>query len=169
MGSAVPQGSEKRNKQKQLTFEEFYGTSIEEAEAKARASVGEILIGIEVVRDIQETSSSAQARSAEEALQLVSKRVPEKAFDPQEPTILQQGQSGSVEVEEFVEFEAKKAWRRHAPRGAQMDNIECSSPSKNGVLGLGKKPGVWKVTWSAPYIAEVRYKMLAVVRARYFA
>jgi hypothetical protein len=169
VGSAVPQGSEKRNKQKQLKFEEFYGPSIEEAEAKARASVGDILIGIEVVRDIQETSSSAQARSAEEALQLVSKRVPDKAFDPQKPTILQEGQAGTVEVEELVEFEAKKAWRRHAPRGAQMDSIECSSPPKNGVLGLGKKPGIWKVGWSAPYIAEVRYKMMAVVRARYFA
>ena len=88
--------------------------------------------------------------------------------DPQRAVILQEGQSGTVEVNEFVEFEAKKAWRRHAPRGAQMDKIECTAPPKSGVLGMGKKPGTWTVFWSAPFIAEVHYKMPAVVRARYF-
>jgi hypothetical protein len=156
-------------RQRQLKFEDFMGTSTEDAEHQARQAIGEGLLGIEIVRDVWEKSSTAQGRTSDATLREVEKRIPKEAFDRQDPKIIQEGQSGTVEVSESEEFEARKAWRRHAPRGAQLDNLECVTPPKNGMMGIGKKPGTWIVHWSAPFIAEVAYKMPAVVSARYFA
>jgi hypothetical protein len=35
-------------------------------------------------------------------------------------------------------------------------------------LGLGKKPGTYRVRWSAPFVAEASYTMPAVVNAVYW-
>ena len=169
MGAALPQEREPARKQKELKFEDFLGETVEQAEANARASLGEGLLGIDVVRDVQDKSTSAQGSAAEETMKLAAERAPKEAFAHHEPTIIQEGQKGTVEVNEFEEFEAKKSWRKGAPRGAQMDRIECTSAPKSGMLGLGKKAGTWTVYWTAPYIAEVKYKMPALVQARYFA
>ncbi len=166
---AIKTPAETPDRQRQLKFEDFTGTSVEDAERQARQAIGDGLLGIEVVRDVWEKSSSAQGRTAEETLSEVRTRIPKQAFDRQEPKIIQEGQTGTVEVSEREEFEARKAWRRHAPRGAQLDKLECTTPPKNGMMGIGKKPGTWVVHWSAPFIAEAAYKMPAVVSARYFA
>lgn len=155
-------------RQRQLKFEDFMGTSVEDAERRARQALGDGILGIEVVREVWEKSTSAQGRTSEETLREVETRIPKEAFDRQAPKIIQEGQSGTIEVSERDEFEARKAWRRHAPRGAQLDKLECTTPPKSGVIGIGKKPGTWIVHWSAPFIGEVAYKMPAVVSARYF-
>ena len=169
MGAALPQQREPVRRQKELKFEDFLGETVELAEANARASLGDGLIGFDIVRDVQDKSTSAQGGNADETKKLVAERAPKEAFEHQEPVIIQEGQTGTVEVNEFEEFEAKKSWRKDAPRGAQMDRIECTAPPKSGMLGLGKKTGTWTVHWTAPYIAEVKYKMPALVQARYFA
>ncbi len=160
--------AESAPRQRQLKFEDFMGTSVEDAERRARQAIGEGLLGIDVVRDVWEKSSTAQGRTSEETLREVDTRIPKEAFDRQASKIIQEGQTGTIEVSEREEFEARKAWRRHAPRGAQLDNLECTTPPKSGMMGIGKKPGTWIVHWSAPFIAEVAYKMPAVVSARYF-
>jgi len=51
---------------------------------------------------------------------------------------------------------------------AQLESLECTRPPRNGFAGVGKRPGTWVAHWSAPFIAEIFYKMPAVVSARYF-
>ena len=153
---------------RELKFKEFMGQSIEEAERLAREALGDELLGTDVFKDVKEASAVAQGRSADEAAATVMTRIPKHAFDVQSAQIIQEGHSGQVEVIEQEESEARRAWRKKAPRGAQLDALECRRAPKNGFVGVGKRPGTWIARWSAPFIAELSYKMPAVVSARYF-
>ena len=153
---------------RELKFQEFAGTSIEEAERAAREAIGDELLGTDVVNDVREASATAQGRSPDEAVATVMTRIPEKAFDVRPAEIIQEGQTGEVEVTEADESEARRSWRRKGPRGAQLEDLKCKQAPKQGFAGLGKRPGTWTAHWSAPFIAEVAYKMPAVVSARYF-
>jgi len=153
---------------KSLIYQEFRGSSPEEAERVARESLGNRVMGIEIVRNAHTTNSTAQAKTAEEAAREAEARVPAEAIERKPVVVVQEGQAGTVEVQEWDEREARKAARRRAPRGAQLDEIVCVAPPKNGVLGVGKKPGTWSAKWSAPFIAEVEYRMPAVIKAGFF-
>jgi hypothetical protein len=154
---------------RELKFKEFVGKSIDEAQRLAREALGDELLGADVAKDVREMSSTAQARSADEAVKTATKRVPEGAFDIQSAKIIQEGQTGAAEVTVADESDARSAWRREAPRGAQLDDIRCTQEPKRGFVGLGRAPGTWVARWSAPFIAEVAYKTPAVVTARYFS
>ncbi len=164
-GSVVLRASPRR----ELKFEDFKGESIAEAERLARKTIGEDLLGTDLVKDVKEMSATAQGRSADEAVATVMTRLPQGAFDARPPQIAQEGHAGEVEVTEREESDARRAWRRKAPRGAQLDSLECKQAPKNGFAGLGKRPGIWIAHWSAPFIAEVHYKTQAVVSARFFS
>ena len=164
-GSVVLRASPRR----ELKFEDFKGESIAEAERLARETMGGDLLGTDVIKDVKEMSATAQGRSADEAVATVMTRLPQGAFDARPPQIIQEGHAGEVEVTEREESDARRAWRRKAPRGAQLDSLECKQAPKNGFAGLGKRPGIWMAHWSAPFIAEVRYKTPAVVSARFFS
>ena len=153
---------------RELKFADFKGESVEEAEQLARETVGDGLLGTDVVKDVRQMSATAQGNTADEAVATVMTRIPAGAFDARPAQILQEGTAGEVEVTEREESEAKRSWRRKAPRGAQLDAIECKQTPKSGVVGIGKRPGIWIARWSAPYIAEVCYKTPAVVTARFF-
>jgi len=153
---------------RELKFKEFLGTSVEEAVQKAREGIRGDLLGTDTVRDVRQASASAQGRTAEEALTAVTNRLPAEAFDAKPAALIQEGQSGELEITAQEESEAKREWRRRAPRGANLTSLTCANPPKNGLMGMGKKPGTWIAGWSAPYIAEVVYMMPAVVSARYF-
>ena len=164
-GSVVLRASPRR----ELKFEDFKGESVEDAERLAREALGDQLLGVDVVKNVTEGSVTAQGRSADEAVASVMTRVPEDVFDSQPAEIIQEGHTGEVEVTEHEESDARRAWRRHGSRGAQLDALECIQTPKNGFAGLGKRAGKWIARWSAPFIAEVSYKRPAVVSARFFS
>ncbi len=164
-GSVVLRASPRR----ELKFEDFKGESVEQAQQLARQALGDELLGTDVVKDVAESSVSAQGRSADEAVASVMTRIPKDSFDSQPAEIIQEGHSGEVEIAEHDESDARRAWRRHGSRGAQLDALECIQTPKNGFAGLGKRPGKWIARWSAPFIAEISFKRLAVVSARYFS
>lgn len=152
-----------------LKFKEFKGKTPEEAKALADAAFepGK-LMGVKMIKEVQARTGSGQGATAQEALKRVRDRVPEDAFDIGEPRIVQEGASGTLEIEASSELDAKSVLRTKAPRGAQVDGLDCKIPAKNGFLGMGKVPGVWAAQWSAPFIAEIEYKLPAVALARYF-
>ncbi len=164
-GSVALRASPRR----ELKFSEFTGTSIDAAQQRARDDLGDTLIGTDIVRDIQETSATAQGDTADEALTAATARVPDFAFDVKPAEIIQEGERGRVTVTEFDESDARRAWRREAPRGAELVNLETEEVPKKGIVGLGKKPGKWAAEWSAPFYAKVTYKIPAMVQARFFA
>jgi len=163
-GSVAMRASPRR----ELKFKEFHGTTIEAAKESAEKELGADLIGTDVVRDVQETKATAQGATADAAHAAVIERLSPLAFAVQATQIIQEGGRGQVEAIEFDESDARRAWRREAPRGAELVKLETVSLPKKGIAGLGKKPGKWIAEWSAPYYAEVTYKMPAVVQARYF-
>ena len=164
-GSVALRASPRR----ELKFSEFTGTSIEAAQQGAKDGLGDALIGTDIVRDIQETSATAQGDSADAALAAASARVPDFAFDVEPAEIIQEGKRGEITVTEPDDADARRAWRREAPRGAELVKLEVREEPKKGIAGLGKKPGTWVAHWSAPFYAKVTYKIPAMVQARYFA
>ncbi len=168
MTAISPQKPEETVQKREMKTKPFTGLTIEEAKRNVQDAVGSDLLSTETVRDVHEATATAQAGAAADALHEVEQRFPAESFDRHRPAIVQEGQTGTTEVEEFEEREARKVWRKTAPRGAQIDGIVCAVPAKNGLMGMGRKPGRWTVQWSAPFIAEASYKMPAVVNAMYW-
>ena len=168
MTTMSPETQTDASERREMKTREFTGQSIKDAERAAKEALGANLLGTDTVRDMNEAISTAQAKTGEDALQEAERRINELGFDRQLASVIQEGQSGVSKVEEYEEREARKLWRKTAPRGAQIDGIECTIPSKNGLMGMGKRPGTWTVEWSAPFIAEARYKMPAVVKAMFW-
>ncbi len=168
MTTISPQKPEETVQKREMKSQPFTGVTMQDARRNAQESLGSDLLSAETVRDIHEATATAQAQSAADALEEVEQRFPEESFDRHAPTIVQEGETGTTEVEEFEESEARKVWRKTALRGAQIDTIECTVPAKNGLMGLGRKRGKWTVRWSAPFIAEASYTMPALVKAMYW-
>ena len=168
MTAISPQKTEKTVQKREMKTKPFTGPTIQEAIRNAKEAVGSDLLHTDIVRDVHEATATAQARAAADALKEVEQRFPEESFDRHTPKVVQEAQTGTTEVEEFEEREARKVWRKTGLRGAQIDAIECTVPAKNGLMGMGRKPGKWTVQWSAPFIAEASYKMPAVVTAMFW-
>lgn len=154
---------------RELKFQEFKGTSAADAERQAADALGAELIGTEVVTDVRHGKATAQGATPDQATAAATSRLPADAFDPEPASIIQEGASGELEVTEHDETDAKRAWRQSAPRGATLRSLECVQAPKGGFAGIGRKPGRWVAHWASPYIAEVKYKMPAVVSARFFS
>lgn len=168
MTAVSPQSSDETAQRREMKTQKFTGSSIEEATKRAKEAVGGDLLRVEPIREVHEATATAQGSAADQALQEVAQRFPDEAFDRQEASLVQEGEKGTAEVEEFDEREARKVWRKTALRGAQIDEIECAVPVKNGIMGMGRRPGRWTVRWTAPYVAEAAYKMPAVVNAMFW-
>lgn len=168
MTAVSPQSSDDTAQRREMKTKKFTGGSIEEATKLAKEALGADLLRVEPVREVHEATATAQGPAADQVLREVTQRFPEESFDRQEATLVQQGAKGTAEVEEFDEREARKVWRKTALRGAQIDEIECAVPVKNGIMGMGRRPGRWTVRWTAPYVAEAGYKMPAVVNAMFW-
>ncbi|MCZ6916040.1 MAG: hypothetical protein O7I93_04610 [Gemmatimonadetes bacterium] len=168
MTAVSPQSSDTTTRRREMKTKKFTGSSIEDATRRAKEAHGADLLRVEPVREVHQATATAQGPAADQALQEVVQRFPEEAFDRQPASLVQEGKKGTVEVEEFDEREARKVWRKTALRGAQIDEMECAVPVKNGIMGMGRRPGRWTVRWTAPYIAEAGYKMPAVVNAMHW-
>jgi hypothetical protein len=165
---SAPHRSDSTAPQREMKTQGFTGPTIEDAKRRAQEALGTDLLSTETVRDVHAATSTAQGRICEETLREAEKRIPEEAIERHPATVVQEGQVGSTEVQEFDEREARKVWRKKAPRGAQIDEIECTTLAKNGVMGIGKKPGTYTIKWSAPFVAEAAYTMPAVVNAMFW-
>lgn len=165
---AAPHRSDSTAPQREMKTQRFTGPTIEDAKRRAQEALGTDLLSAETVRDVHAATSTAQGRIGEETVREADRRIPEEAMERHPATIVQEGQVGSTEVQEFEEREARKVWRKKALRGAQIDEIECTTPAKKGVMGIGKKPGTYTIKWSAPFVAEAAYTMPAVVNAMFW-
>ncbi len=168
MTAVSPQKPEETVQKREMKTKPFTGATIPEAMRNAKEALGSDLLHTDIIRDVHEATATAQARTAADALREVEQRFPEESFDRHTPKVVQESQTGTTEVEEFEEREARKVWRKTALRGAQIDSIESTAPAKNGLMGIGRKPGKWTVRWSAPFIAEASYTMPAVVTAMFW-
>ena len=98
--------------------------------------MGSDLLRTETVQDVREATATAQARAAADALRKIAQRFPEESFDRHTPMIVQEGQTGTTEVEEFEEREARRVWRKTAVRGAQIVAVEANPKERAVALDV---------------------------------
>ena len=148
----------------------FYGHTEEEAKAKAYAAgiPEERVIKMEVT-PVTERQSEDSGPDPERAIEAAKRLVPESAFDVASPEITKKGERGQCEMRVPTWVEAFQGWKREAPDDAIFDKYECLVPPKSGLLGIGKEPGLWKISWKTPTQARVRYKLPAEVTLTYLA
>jgi tetratricopeptide (TPR) repeat protein len=146
----------------------FYGHTEEEAKAKAYAAgiPEERVIKFEVT-PVTEDDVRGSAPDPEGAIEAAKARVPDSAFDVGSPEIIDKGKKGQCEMQVHTRKSAHKGWRSKASRDAILDKCECLVPPKSGFLGIGRKPGLWKISWTTPAEARVFYKLPAKVTLTY--
>ena len=109
MTTISPQEPKETVQKREMKTKSFTGTSMDQALRKAKEDLGPDLLHTDIVRDIHEATATAQARAADDALEEVGQRFPEESFDRHSPSIVQEAQTGTTEVKEFEEREARKA------------------------------------------------------------
>ncbi len=147
----------------------FTGKTEEEARAAADASdiPGDKVTEVKVTRGVREETVKAEGSDAEAAQKAARARIPSAAFDVGEPQVLATGEKGAVEIEAQLESDARSDWKPKAPAGAILDACECLVPPKAGFIGIGRKPGLWKISWYTPFRAQVSYKLPVEVTVTY--
>jgi hypothetical protein len=150
----------------------FQGKSIEETKATATASVPSGQDFSLDIQDVQTKTVEEKGESADAAIEAANAKIPSEAFDISSGEIINEnhGQEGVLEIEGDAEWEARIQWKMSKPflDGAQLLDMNCVREASKGFLGIGKRQSVWEARWSMPFIAQVSYKLPAVVRVRFY-
>lgn len=149
----------------------FYGKTTEEAMAAALAAgiSSEQAQNLKVTRDVKEETVEGEGPDADGAIKAVTARLPSGAgaFAVGAAEIIQEGEKGQMEIEAPTEAIADEQWKPKALTGAVVHKRECLIAPNAGFLGIGKKPGLWRFSWSTPFKARVSYKLPAQVTLTY--
>ena len=97
-------------------------------------------------------SVEGKGKSVFEAIAMVQKNLPE-GEETSEIIISQVGESGTFEIEGYKFVEIQNEAKGKIPETAEI-SIQPIIEPVNGFLGVGKKPGIWKVDWDVPYVAQ---------------
>lgn len=167
----------------------FYGKTEEEAKAAVKAAG----ISADQIKEITLTHAvglstvGAQGADETQAITAAQKQIPSNAFEIGAAQIVEPLQTGVIELQAETEKDAREqcrfltnseltgltkeqaAERRKGrmPYGASLDRLECVAAPRKGLLGIGKKAGVWKAYWSIPCRVQISYKTPAEVTVTY--
>jgi len=148
--------------------QQFEGFTVDEAKAAASKAIPlEMVQELKVTRKVQERLVIGEGMSREIAIKTAQEKVPKNAFDINPIKIVQKKQNGTLEIQAYSESEVNTTWRTHAPIGAYLEDLEIIIEPMKGFLGMGQKPGLWKVHWSTTVIANISFKLPAEVIVRY--
>lgn len=140
------------------------GKTIAEAKAiaESRLSDGKIIL-LKVVQNPGAKVVQAHGRTDDEALASARTRVPNGACEVGQAVLREPCRSGSLRIEAYAEKDVTEACRANAPAGASVVATKCEVVPKKGFLGIGRKKGVWTVSWSTQALAEVSVALSAVI------
>jgi len=111
-----------------------------------------------------ETTGSGDSEDA--ARLNATSKVPEGAEIVQ-TSVSTHGKTGLERVSAFSRDDARQAVEKLVSGNATLSEIECSIPSKKGVLGIGRRNGEWSVSWTEPFIVTVSYEARVQVTVKY--
>ena len=153
-----------------LRTREFQGQSVDEAKAAAEGAgiPPDKVKNLEVTHGVWVENATGEGPDADAAIKAARGGVPSAAFYVSSAEFLSTGENGELVVEAQLESIAREQWKAHAPAGATLDLCECQLAPKSGFLGIGKKPGAWKIRWSTLFKAKLYYKLPAVVTLTYW-
>ena len=152
-----------------LRSRKFYGQTEDEAKAAAQAAgiPSDKVKEVKVTRSVRDDTVKGEGPDADAAINAAKGRVPSAAFDIGAAQVFAPGEKGQLEIKAQSESDARNDWKIQAPPGASLDACECRVAPKSGFLGIGKKPGIWKIGWSTPFRAKVPYKLPAEATLTY--
>ena len=147
----------------------FYGRTVDEATSLARDSGidPEDMVSVTVSSEPQVHQVSADGADSALALAFANAKVPRRAFDLGEPAF-SSGASGIDEVHASSETQAVEQWQMQpSSRDLRIVGVTRSIPPRPGVLGLGRRPGTWLISWSGRVSATIKCTLPAVVIVEY--
>lgn len=105
--------------------------------------------------------------SEEEATEKAKTKLPEGASVTKKE-IAQEGKQEATDVEAFYEETAR--WKiesyplqHQTPEGIKVTSVECIRQPRSGFMGLGTKPGSYKVHWRLPWKVNLTYRHKKIV------
>ncbi|MBN2412831.1 hypothetical protein JXQ31_14170 [candidate division KSB1 bacterium] len=147
----------------EFKYKTFEGKTVEEAKALAEKNAPPNLNSINITRPVQEKTALGYGNDLDSAIQDAEKSIPENAFAIKSPLVLDNAQSGITVIQAMAESEVQKIWQHGAPDNAVLKECECKSKPYKGIVGFGKKHGIWKVQWQTPVKIGIPYKLPAQV------
>ncbi len=164
--------------------EYFLSPSIDEAKSKAINELGEEkILEFLVIRSPKKTVWEGEGKTVKDIIWEGSKwyymyqRIqvsPNSEFcaygenwQISEPEIIQKGESGIFRATSQTEEEAEKLFRSKISSQRIHHLVECETQPTNGFMGIGKKPGIWKISWEKPFVVRITYLSPAIIKVKY--
>ena len=153
-------------------WEQEVYTTLDDASQRARSFLSKSAeIQEEKIEDntnsLTEGTADGEGDSEDDATEKAKTKLPQGASITGKK-IFQEGKKGATIVDTFGEQAARlhiedRSIPHEAPEGAIVTSIECIREPRTGFLGLGTKPGTYKVSWRLPWKVTQTYRRKKVV------
>jgi len=142
------------------------GESLQEAreqvESKIRSIKGPFLRSEAIISDGKPETTRSVAQTTGEAFEKARKDVPTDA-EVLDKKVCLSAEQKEITVEALDEQNARKQAKERIDETATLTSATLVSPSKKGVLGIGRKPSVYKIQVFQPAVVEITYKQKAKI------
>lgn len=81
------------------------------------------------------------------------------AVDINGPKFIRQAEQGTIEIQAEAEWQARKQWDSQKEKDAKLDVFQCITTPRGGIFGIGRRMGLWKISWSKPVIVQFSYRI----------
>ncbi len=151
-----------------LAKRQFDGITVDEARTKASRELADKKIYDFLINRYEKTGvSQGNGNTLDQATDTARKQIPSIALNITSREILQQAEKGVFQTEGQTEEEAIRQLKSNIMHTSIICNSECLVAPKEGFLGLGKKPGKWRIQWEKDFIVKFTYVIPAIVTVRY--
>ncbi len=151
-----------------LTKQQFNGITVDDARAKAAYGLGEKKIYDYLINRIEKKGTGqGSGNTLDQATDLARKQIPSFAINISSREIVQQAEKGVFNAEGLTEEDAIMKLKTSIQHTSITCNSECIVAPKRGFLGVGKKPGKWRIQWEKFFIVQFTYIIPAIVTVRY--
>jgi hypothetical protein len=71
--------------------------------------------------------------------------------------LVNEARNGTDSITAFTESDARRIAAERMPEETTINRVECITPIRKGVLGIGRREGKWEVSWKQPVKVAVSY------------
>jgi hypothetical protein len=149
----------------QLESRKLSGKTEEEAldEVVSSGIARESIHEIRTTRPEREKVAEGEGNNPEEAIANAKSDIPPDAVDIGPPEMVREAEHGTVEIQAQSEEEARERWESQKAKDATLDDLICMTQPRRGFIGIGRRLGIWEVTWSRPSVVRFSYRVPAEV------
>jgi hypothetical protein len=134
----------------------------EQVESKILSIKGPFLRSEKIISDGKPKTIRSVAQMVEEAFEKARRDVPTDEEILEKKVYLSPEQK-EFTVEALDEQDAKKLVKERIDDTASLRSVALASPGRKGMLGIGRKPSVYKIQVFQPAVVEITYKKKAKI------